>query len=241
MIDCIIIDDEEHAIELLTLHIQKTPFLNLVYATTDPLEALQLLNKQEIGLIFLDVQMPEMSGIDFIKAIGGRSKVILTTAYSEYAMEGFENEVVDYLLKPISFARFIKGAQRALSLISPSVNSPAAEEDYIFLKTGQKGKLVKVNINDIVYVEGLKNYVTIVSKNEQKVIALLNIKDLEERLPSDRFCRIHKSFIVATSCIRAIEGNRVKLDHTAQAIPIGNTYRESFMQRMKEKLMTRNI
>lgn len=112
MINCIVIDDEQHAIDLLTHHIGKTPFLNLLYTTTDPVEGLQLLNQHKVDLIFLDVQMPSMTGIDFIKAINGKSKVILTTAYSEYAMEGFENEVVDYLLKPISFARFIKGAQR---------------------------------------------------------------------------------------------------------------------------------
>lgn len=239
MINCIIIDDEQHAIDLLTHHIEKTPFLNLVYATTEPLEALQLLNQQKIDLIFLDVQMPSMTGIDFIKAINGKSKVILTTAYSEYAMEGFENEVVDYLLKPISFARFIKGAQRALTLIHPSVSTQQPEEtDYIFVKTEQKGKLLKVNINDILFIEGLKNYVTIHTKQGERIIALLNIRDLEERLIQPRFYRTHKSFILATSFIRMIEGNMVHLDHTKETIPIGDTYRDGFMAQMKEKIMT---
>jgi two-component system LytT family response regulator len=239
MINCIIIDDEQHAIDLLTHHIRKTPFLNLVYATTDPIEGLELLNQQKIDLIFLDVQMPDMTGIDLIKAISGKSKVILTTAYSEYAMEGFENEVVDYLLKPISFARFIKGAQRALSMITPTLAAPPPDDnDYIFVKTEQKGKLLRVKLNDIVYVEGLKNYVTIVTRQEQKVVALLNIRDLEERLPAGSFIRTHKSFILATAYIRMIEGNTVHLEHTTQTVPIGDTYREAFMTQMKDKIMT---
>ncbi|UYQ91838.1 LytTR family DNA-binding domain-containing protein [Chitinophaga horti] len=239
MINCIIIDDEQHAIDLLTHHIEKTPFLNLVYSTTEPLEALQLLNQQKIDLIFLDVQMPSMTGIDFIKAINGKSKVILTTAYSEYAMEGFENEVVDYLLKPISFARFIKGAQRALSLIQPSLPAqPVEESDYIFVKTEQKGKLLKININDILFIEGLKNYVTIHTRQGERIIALLNIRDLEERLTQPKFYRTHKSFILATTFIRMIEGNQVHLEHTKETIPIGDTYREGFMMQMKEKIMT---
>lgn len=240
MIDCIIIDDEEHAIELLTRYIEKTPFLNLVFSGTNPVEALKLLNQQKIDLIFLDVQMPEMSGIDLIKAIGSKSKVILTTAYSEYALEGFENEVIDYLLKPIPFARFIRAAQRALSRISPRDTPPAAaDNDYIFLKTEQKGKLVKINIADIVYVEGLKNYVSIVTRDGKKVIALLNIKDLEERLPAADFCRTHKSFILSVACIRMIEGNRVHLEHTGNTVPVGERFREAFMQRMKKKLMSK--
>lgn len=239
MINCIIIDDEQHAIDLLTHHIQQTPFLHLLYATTDPMEGLQLLHQHKVDLIFLDVQMPSMTGIDFIKAINGKSKVILTTAYSEYAMEGFEHEIVDYLLKPISFARFIKGAQRALTLIQPTnAGTPKEEDDYIFVKTEQKGKLIKINIEDILFIEGLKNYVKIHTRQGEGIIALLNIKDLEERLPASNFARTHKSFILATGYIRMIEGNIVHLEHTKETVPVGDTYRESFMNQMKGRIMT---
>ncbi|WP_298714117.1 LytTR family DNA-binding domain-containing protein [Chitinophaga sp.] len=238
MINCLIIDDEQHAIDLLTHHIQQTPFLNLLYSTTDPLEGLQVLHQHKIDLIFLDVQMPSMTGIDFIKAINGKCKVILTTAYSEYAMEGFENEVVDYLLKPISFARFIKGAQRALSLIQPTAAPAKEESDFIFVKTEQKGKLIKINIRDIIFIEGLKNYVKIHTRGGEKIIALLNMKDLEERLPAGEFVRTHKSFLLATGFIRMIEGNLVHLDHTDEKVPVGDTYRETFMNLMKDKIMT---
>jgi DNA-binding LytR/AlgR family response regulator len=239
MINCIIIDDEQHAIDLLTHHIQQTPFLHLLYSTTDPVEGLQLLHQHKVDLIFLDVQMPSMTGIDFIKAINGKSKVILTTAYSEYAMEGFEHEIVDYLLKPISFARFIKGAQRALTLIQPA-NVPAKEEsDFIFVKTEQKGKLIKINIRDILFIEGLKNYVKIHTRQGEGIIALLNMKDLEERLAaSGDFARTHKSFLISTAYIRMIEGNLVHLEHTKETVPVGDTYREAFMNLMKGKIMT---
>lgn len=238
MINCIVIDDEQHAIDLLTHHIQQTPFLNLLYSTTDPVEGLQLLHLHKIDLIFLDVQMPTMTGIDFIKAINGKSKVILTTAYSEYAMEGFENEVVDYLLKPISFARFIKGAQRALALIQPAATTAKEDSDFIFVKTEQKGKLIKINIRDILFIEGLKNYVKIHTRQGEGIIALLNMKDLEERLRAGDFTRTHKSFLLATGYIKMIEGNTVHLEHTAEIVPVGDSYKEAFMSLMKEKIMT---
>ncbi|MRG43640.1 response regulator [Chitinophaga sp. SYP-B3965] len=238
MVNCIVIDDEQHAIDLLTHHIKQTPFLNLLYSTTDPVEGLQLLHQHKVDLIFLDVQMPSMTGIDFIKAINGKSKVILTTAYSEYAMEGFENEVVDYLLKPISFARFIKGAQRALSLIEPVAAAPKEESDFIFVKTEQKGKLIKINIKDILFIEGLKNYVKIHTRQGEGIIALLNMKDLEERLPAGDFARTHKSFLLATGYIKMIEGNTVHLEHTTEIVPVGDSYKEGFMSLMKEKIMT---
>lgn len=238
MINCIVIDDEQHAIDLLIHHIKQTPFLNLLYSTTDPVEGLQLLHQHKVDLIFLDVQMPSMTGIDFIKAINGKSKVILTTAYSEYAMEGFENEVVDYLLKPISFARFIKGAQRALTMIQPTTAAPKEDGDFIFVKTEQKGKLIKINIRDILFIEGLKNYVKIHTRQGEGIIALLNMKDLEERLPAGDFARTHKSFLLATGYIKMIEGNTVHLEHTVEIVPVGDSYKEAFMSLMKEKIMT---
>jgi DNA-binding LytR/AlgR family response regulator len=230
-----IVDDEQHAIDLLKRHISQTPFLDLVETTTNPVKALQVLHEKKIDLIFLDVQMPEMSGIEFMQSINGRSKVILTTAYSQYALEGFDHEVVDYLLKPISFARFIKGAQRALSLIKPAAQE---EHEYVLVKTEQKGKLLKINLKDVVYIEGLKNYVGFLTRQGERIIALLNMKDLEDRLPTDRFVRTHKSFMVAVPYIILIEGNTVGMEFTNVRIPIGDTYREAFLRQMKGKILT---
>ncbi|MDO1448179.1 LytTR family DNA-binding domain-containing protein [Rhodocytophaga aerolata] len=235
MISCIIVDDEQHAIDLLKRHISQTPFLDLVETTTNPVKALQVLHEKKIDLIFLDVQMPEMSGIEFIQSLNGRSKVILTTAYSQYALEGFDHEVVDYLLKPISFARFIKGAQRALSLIKPAAQE---ENEYVLVKTEQKGKLLKINLKDVVYIEGLKNYVGFFTREGERIIALLNMKDLEDRLPAERFVRTHKSFMVAVPYIILIEGNTVGMEFTSVRIPIGDTYREAFLRQMKGKILT---
>ncbi|QHT68940.1 response regulator transcription factor [Rhodocytophaga rosea] len=235
MISCMIIDDEQHAIDLLKHHISQTPFLELLETSTSPVKALPVIHEKKPDLIFLDVQMPEMSGIEFMQLLNGQCKVILTTAYSQYALEGFDHQVVDYLLKPISFSRFIKGAQRALSLIKPGV---AEDNDYILVKTEQKGKLLKINIQDVVYIEGLKNYVSFYTRHGERIIALLNIKDLAERLPADRFVRTHKSFILAIPYIILIEGNMVGLQFTNSRIPIGDTYREAFITQMKGKIVT---
>jgi DNA-binding LytR/AlgR family response regulator len=230
-----IIDDEQHAIDLLRHHISQTPFLELLETSTSPVKTLQIIHEKKPDLIFLDVQMPKMSGIEFMQLLNGQCKVILTTAYSQYALEGFDHQVVDYLLKPISFSRFIKGAQRALSLIKPGTSE---ENDYILVKTEQKGKLLKINFQDVVYIEGLKNYVSFYTRQGERIIALLNIKDLAERLPADRFSRTHKSFILAIPYIILIEGNMVGLQFTNSRIPIGDTYREAFITQMKGKIVT---
>src|SRR6185503_7615786 len=140
MINCIVVDDEPHAIEILDHYVKQTPHLHLVASFTNPIEALQLLGQQKIDLVFLDIQMPEISGIDFIKAIHGKSKVILTTAYSEFALEGYELDVVDYLLKPVRLPRFLASVQKAVQMINATHESQEAEDDYIFVKTESKGK-----------------------------------------------------------------------------------------------------
>src|SRR6188768_3075319 len=147
MIKCIIVDDEPHAIEVLDHYVKQTPHLQLVASFTNPIEALQLLGQQKIDLVFLDIQMPEISGIDFIKAIQGKSKVILTTAYSEFALEGYDLYVVDYLMKPIRLPRFLTAVQKAVQQINPATEATEKkEDDYIFVKTESKGKLLKINL-----------------------------------------------------------------------------------------------
>ena len=239
MISCIIVDDEQHAIDVLVHFVKQTPFLELKGTSTSPLEALQMVNREKVDLVFLDVQMPDISGIDFIKAINGKCKVILTTAYSEFAAEGFELEVVDYLLKPVPFPRFLKAVQR----VADALETPAAsntvdllEDDYIFVKTEAKGKMLRINLQDIDYIESLKNYVAF-HYNGVKTLALLSMKDLDDRLPARHFMRVNRSFIIALRKISGVEGNMIRLRNVDADIVLGDTYRSAFMEKMKGKLM----
>ena len=237
MTTCIIIDDEQHAIDVLTHYVNRIPSLEIVASFTNPLQALHFLHERSVDLLFLDIQMPEISGLDLIRAIGGRSKVILTTAYSEFVSDGFELEVTDYLLKPVSFARFLKAVQRVTA--PPPPGTPAEEDltgDYFFVKTELKGKMIKINFKDIDYIEGMKNYVAI-HHDGTKTLAYLNMKDLEDRLPSRYFMRIHRSYIIALEKIVAIEGNTVQLRKIKEEILLGETYKASFLERMKGKMM----
>ena len=253
MITCIIVDDEQPAIDVIEHYVKQIPSLQLLASFTNPLQALQLLNEKPVDLLFLDIQMPEISGIDLIRAIRGRSKVILTTAYSEFVSEGFELEVADYLLKPVSFPRFLAAVQRVQQAQAASVNPRApgalpqvksiettgdddSADDYFFVKTELKGKMLKINLKEIDYIEGMKNYVAI-HHDGTRTIALLNMKDLEDRLPTRYFMRIHRSYIIALEKIIAIEGNTVFLRKVKEGILLGETYKPAFLERMKGKIM----
>ena len=237
MIKCIIVDDEQHAIDILVHYVEQTPLLQLAGTTTNPLEALQLIATQKIDLVFLDIQMPELSGIDFIKAIQGKVKVILTTAYSEFALESYELDVVDYLLKPIRLPRFLQAVQKAAKEMEEPVTAATPEEDdYIFVKTESKGKLLKINLPDIDYIEGMKNYVAIYCANK-KTMVYTSMKDLEERLPSKDFIRVHKSFIIAIGRITGIEGNLVRLKDVTTEIQIGENYKPQLMEIIRNKMI----
>ncbi len=238
---CIIIDDERHAIDVLEHYVRQIPDLQLLASFTNPLEALQFLNKTPADLLFLDIQMPEISGIDLIRTIPNRTKIILTTAYSEFVTEGFELEVADYLLKPVPFPRFLKAVQRvqqAITTVNAKEPTDAGElaDDYFFVKTEMKGKILKINFREIDYIEGEKNYVAIFHAGI-KTMALLNMKDLEDRLPARYFMRIHRSYIIPLEKIVAIEGNTVSLRAIKEKILLGDTYRAAFLERMKGKIM----
>ncbi len=237
MIKCIIVDDEQHAIDILVHYVEQTPLLQLAGTTTNPLEALQLIATQKIDLVFLDIQMPELSGIDFIKALQGRVRVILTTAYSEFALESYELDVVDYLLKPVRLPRFLQAVQKAAKeMEDPGAVSGQDEDDYIFVKTESKGKLLKINLPDIDYIEGMKNYVAIYCANK-KTMVYTSMKDLEERLPSKDFIRVHKSFIIAIGRITGIEGNLVRLKDVNTEIQIGENYKPQLMEIIRNKMI----
>lgn len=238
MINCIIVDDEQHAIDILVHYVNQTPQLNLVSSFQNPIEALKLMGEQRIDLVFLDIQMPELSGIDFIKTIHGKSKVILTTAYSEFALEGYELYVVDYLMKPIRLPRFLAAVQKAVEQIHTSneTQKEITDAGYIFVKTEAKGKLLKINLAEIDFIESLKNYMAI-HCGGQKTLVLTTMKELEERLPKKQFIRVHKSFIIPIFRITGIEGNLVKLKNVSTEILIGETYKAELLEIIRGKMI----
>ncbi len=239
MMNCIIVDDEQHAIDILAHYVKQVPYLNLLGTSTNPIEALQLVTTNKVDLVFLDIHMPELSGIDFIKAINGKAKVILTTAYSEFALESYELDVIDYLLKPIRLPRFLQAVQKAVAQTeSPApTNQPVeSDDDYIFVKTEAKGKFLKINLADIDYIEGMKNYVAIY-QGGQKTLVYTSMKELEDRLPKSLFVRIHKSFIIPFQKITGIEGNRVHIKGISAEILIGESYKAEVMELVKNKMI----
>lgn len=240
MINCIIVDDEQHAIDILVHYVKQTPHLNLISATTNPIEALQIVATQKIDLIFLDIQMPELSGMDFIKAIQGKVRVILTTAYSDFALESYELDVVDYLLKPIRLPRFLQAVQKATKEMEERnderLTLSGDDDDYIFVKTESKGKLLKINLGEIDYIEGMKNYVAIFCGGK-KTLVYTSMKDLEERLSKKQFIRVHKSFIIPIAKITGIEGNILRLKNVTAEILIGDNYKADLMEIIRNKMI----
>ena len=225
---CLIVDDEPLARNLLADYVKKVPLLELTDATSNPLQALEILRNRAIDLMFLDIQMPEITGITLLKTLQKKPLVILTTAYSEYAIESYELDVVDYLLKPVTFDRFLKAVEKAgQRMIHPSVQTvpDVAEKGspFVFIKDGTK--LVKINFDDILFVEGLKDYVTIVTKT-QKVVSLQRLKTLELQLPADKFIRIHHSYIIAVKAVDTIHKGEVQIG--SHLIPISDSYRKTF-------------
>ncbi|CCH52415.1 Positive alginate biosynthesis regulatory protein [Fibrisoma limi BUZ 3] len=230
-LNCVIIDDEPLAREGLASYVREIDFLHLTATCENPLELLTLLDRQPVALIFLDIQMPKMNGIDFLKVVSNPPLVILTTAYPTFALEGFQLNVLDYLLKPITFDRFVKSANKARDyhrLLTQSATAPLpnteAQPDYFFIKCGNKYE--KLVYEDILFVEGLQNYVTIVTR-KARYVTLLNLKSLEQNLTSPAFIRVHKSYLVATQKIDAIEGNELFIQ--SYRIPISRNYRDQVL------------
>lgn len=234
---CIIVDDQREAVELLVDHVKKVGALDLKMATTDAIEALDFLEEESVDLIFLDVQMPDLTGLDFIEnlreKLGNKMpRIIFTTGYDHYALPGYEHGVFDYLLKPISFKRFKKSVDRVLAEQKPTTTSDSNERNFFFADVD--GKKVKIDFDDIVYVEGARNYIFIVT-DQRKMIILKSMTSMGELLPKEQFMRIHKSYICAINRIRAIKGNEIIVDvkDDSKAIPIGVTYREGVLKKLR--------
>ena len=238
---CIAVDDEPLALDIIEDYVSKVPFLELVKRTENAIEALQMVQDGGIDLVFLDIQMPELTGIQFLKIANGKASYILTTAYSQYALESYDLNVSDYLLKPIAFDRFykavekvhnqLKGGSAAVSTIQPLMAAPPAPQpvnaiqDFIFVKT--EHKIQKIELDDILYIEGLKDYISIFTKTE-RIITLQNMKKMEETLPKGEFIRVHKSYIISLDKIESIERSRISI--ASKIIPIGDTYRDEFFK-----------
>ena len=231
-INTIIVDDEPLALDVLETYIQQMPELQLVKRCVNAYEANEALSDHDIDLMFLDIQMPQLTGTEFVKALANPPLIIFTTAYPNYAIEGFELDAVDYLLKPISAERFMKAVNKAVDQLKLRAqkdgDSGAKAADFIFVKADKK--FIKVKYNDILYIEGLKDYV-IIKTTTGRVITLQTMKSLEEKLPADLFKRIHRSYIIALDKINAVIGNMVEIivSDKIKHIPVGKNYREELL------------
>ncbi len=236
MINAIIVDDEPLAQDVLETYIKKMPEINLVRKCSNALEANEVLAEESVDLMFLDIQMPQLTGIEFLKTLAHPPLVIFTTAYDNYALEGFELNALDYLLKPISFERFMKAVNKAgehlrlqaagdLDQANVTEIELGKDQDFFFVKADKK--LVKIRYDEIIYIEGLKDYV-IIRLNNSRVITLQTMKSLEEKLPQNIFRRIHRSYIINLNHIEALVGNMVEVIEKNQAkhLPIGKNYRD---------------
>jgi len=237
ILNCVIVDDEPMARKLLQEYIEETDFLNLVGTAENPLKAAGLISAQKADLIFLDINMPKMNGMEFIRSSPNLPMVIMTTAYGQYALDGFEMAVVDYLVKPFSLERFLKAAQKALELkLLKGKASPAKDTaDYFYVKCD--GRIERVMYSELLYVEAMANYVTLYT-TDKKLVVYLTIKGILEKLPSDGFIQVHKSTLVNMQHVKAIEGNILHIGN--QKITVSLSFQEQVMDKLlKNKLLKR--
>ncbi len=225
---CVAIDDEPLALTILNEYVAKTPVLKMVKMFIDPMEALLELPVIKPDILFIDIQMPEMKGIDLVKIMLYKPIIIFTTAYSQYAIESYNLDAVDYLLKPIPFDRFLQAVNKATRLINNEANEIVTEKEFLFVKSGYKS--VKINFDDILYIEGLKEYVSIYTSS-QKVIKLDTLKNLEVNLPSKKFIRVHKSYIINIGLVKSYYGNTIEIAN--KKIPVGRVYKDLVLASLK--------
>lgn len=222
MINCIIVDDTPLAVEKLEGFVNQIPSLNLMQSFNNGLDAITYMHSHSVDLVFLDIQMEQFTGLQFIEALQYRPKIIIVSAYSHYAVQGFDNDVTDYLLKPYSFERFLKAVDKASNELQEKV-----VKDYMFVKT--EYRMERINFADILYIEGQGAYLHIITK-QSKIMTLLNFSQILQLLPNDNFIRTHKSFIVAIDKIDNIERNVIKIG--TKLIPIGKSYQEEFYKKI---------
>ncbi|HWB28337.1 MAG TPA: LytTR family DNA-binding domain-containing protein [Chitinophagaceae bacterium] len=230
-IRCIVVDDEPLPVKLLSDYIAKTPGLELILKTTHVLDALKCVQDGNADLVFLDIQMPELTGMQFIKIIRGACKVIFTTAYSDYAVESYEHDVIDYLLKPVTFERFSLAVQKAKKRLQDDMvqnHLPAQKDDYIFVKT--EYRIQKINFADILFIEAMRDYIAFHTKTG-KILSLDSMRNMEELLPREQFIRTHKSYIINKNNIDFIERGKIVISN--QYLPVGETYKDNLTAILK--------
>lgn len=238
-IRCAVVDDEPLALGLMASYVKKTPFLELVGSYSSAVQAMQEMHDHPADLVFLDIQMPELNGLDYSRMIPARTRVIFTTAFNQYALDGYKVNALDYLLKPISYPDFLQAANKAqewFKLVEQSNQSKQKEKtdekQSIFVKSDYK--LIQIELRNILYIEGLKDYVKIYEeKATRPIISLMSMKAMEEMLPADRFMRVHRSYIVQKEKIRVIEHNRIVFGNTY--IPVGDSYKQSFQDFLNKR------
>ena len=239
VIRCAVVDDEPLALGLMASYVKKTPFLELVGAYSSAVQAMQEMHDHPVDLVFLDIQMPELNGLDYSRMIPPQTRVVFTTAFNQYALDGYKVSALDYLLKPISYPDFLQAANKAqdwFKMVEQSQQPAKAEktEDIqsIFIKSNYK--LIQIELKNILYIEGLKDYVKIYEDNNPKpILSLMSMKAMEDMLPTDRFIRVHRSYIVQKEKIRIIEHNRIVFGNTY--IPIGESYKPAFQDFLNKR------
>lgn len=235
-IKCMIVDDEPLALDLLEGYVQKTPFLQLVGRCGSAIEALERMSEQSVDLLFLDIQMPDLSGVELSKSLVNGPKVVFTTAFEEYAIEGFKVDALDYLLKPFNYPEFLKAASKAQRWfeLQQTAESSSNEGAFIFVKSDYKIK--KVALQEILYIEGLKDYVKIYTTTQPKpIMSLMSMKSIEEKLPSEQFMRVHRSYIVNLNQIHTIERSRIVFGTVY--IPVSEKYKDAFQAFISQRFM----
>ena len=230
MIKAIAIDDEPPALDVIENFCSKIDFIDLQKTFTKPTEALKYLRKFPVDLLFLDIQMPSLTGIEFYKAVQQDTKVIFTTAHSEYAVEGFNLQAVDFLLKPYTFERFEQAVNRAKEAIGITRQSDSSSEQFLFVRADYS--LVKINISDILYIEGLDDYLKIHVHNQKTIVTRMTMKSILKRLPQKDFVRIHRSFIIPFKRVESVKNKVLILE--GKELPIGNSYEEEFFKLFKQ-------
>ncbi|WP_343700929.1 LytTR family DNA-binding domain-containing protein [Chitinophaga sp.] len=227
-IPCIIVDDEAFAAEIISDHIRNIPFLELAGTTTNPIEAIEWIEAGRARLVFLDVQMPGINGLQFMQLTNGKCHAIIVSGFPEYALNGYEHNVIDYLLKPVSFERFVKASQKALQVFRAMEEKP---QGFIFLKGDSRNKFIRVYIQDILFIEGMGNYVKVHSR-QGNMLTYQTLRELEETLPAQDFHRVHKSYIVAIDKIEMLVDHEIHIG--TNIIPVSETYREEFYKRIRK-------
>ena len=237
MISCIAIDDEPLALKQIAAYINKTPYLGLMEEFENPLQAISFLQDNEVDLMFVDINMPDLNGMDFVKSLNNPPKVIFTTAHSEYALEGFRVDAIDYLLKPIGYSDFLKAAEKAKERTNPNVTEKIkveSDEKFLFIKS--EYKILRINLSDIKYIESMREYLRIHIENQRPVMALMSMKKMEEFLPSTSFMRVHRSYIVNLDKITIVERNRIIFDKDVY-IPVSDQYKDKFQEYLNKNFL----